>query len=55
MAAAAPLLYGAIPVFADDSNTGCLDHKSIEEKITRATKAIIVVHQFDLLRTWKLS
>ena len=46
-AAAAPLLYGAIPIFADvDPNSGCLDPKSIEEKITSATKAIIVVHQF---------
>ena len=46
-AAAAPLIYGAIPVFADvDPNSGCLDPKSIEKAITPATRAIIVVHQF---------
>ena len=46
-AAAAPLLYGAIPVFADvEPGTGCLDPDEIEKVITKATKAIIVVHQF---------
>lgn len=43
--AIAPLIYGAVPVFADiDEDTYCLDPKSIEEKITPRTKAIIVVH-----------
>jgi perosamine synthetase len=45
--AIAPLIYGAIPVFADVENeTGCLDPNSIEKRITKRTKAIIVVHQF---------
>ncbi len=45
--AMAPLLYGAIPVFADVSlESGCLDPKSIEDKISKNTKAIILVHQF---------
>ncbi|MCC3357170.1 DegT/DnrJ/EryC1/StrS family aminotransferase [Bacillus sp. REN16] len=39
------LYQNAIPVFADlDPNTYNLDPKSIEEKITSKTKAIIVVH-----------
>jgi perosamine synthetase len=45
--AIAPLIYGAIPVFADvDPDTGCLDPKSIEDRISDRTKAILVVHQF---------
>ena len=45
--ATAALFYGGIPVFADlDPETFCLDPKSIEEKITSKTKAIIVVHLF---------
>lgn len=45
--AVAPLHYGAIPVFADiDSNSFCLSPRSIEQKITSNTKAIIVVHLF---------
>lgn len=45
--AMAPLIYGAIPVFADVlPETGCLDPKSIEQKVSPRTKAIIVVHQF---------
>jgi perosamine synthetase len=45
--ATAPLIYGAIPVFADvEESTGCLDPKSIEAAITPRTKAILVVHQF---------
>ena len=45
--AIAPLVYGAIPVFADiDPETGCLDPKSILTKISKNTKAILVVHQF---------
>ena len=43
--AIAPLIYGAVPVFADiDEDIFCLDPKSIEEKITPRTKAILVVH-----------
>ncbi|MEO8211538.1 MAG: DegT/DnrJ/EryC1/StrS family aminotransferase, partial [bacterium] len=43
--AIAPLIYGAVPVFADiDEDTFCLDPKSIEENITPRTKAILVVH-----------
>ena len=34
-------------MFADvDPNTGCLEPTSVEEKITKATRAIIIVHQF---------
>ncbi|HXB41274.1 MAG TPA: DegT/DnrJ/EryC1/StrS family aminotransferase [Bacteroidia bacterium] len=45
--AVAPLAYGGIPVFADiDPNTFCLDPKSIQERITPRTKAIIIVHIF---------
>jgi len=41
----APLYCGAVPVFADiDEDTLCLDPKDIERKITKKTKAIIVVH-----------
>ena len=41
------LFYGAIPVFADvDPSTMCIDPKSIIKKITKKTKAIMVVHIF---------
>lgn len=41
------LFYGAIPIFADiDPKTLCIDAKEIEKKITKKTKAIIVVHIF---------
>jgi perosamine synthetase len=47
ISASAPLFYGAIPVFADiEEDYFCLDPKSIEEKITKRTKAIIVVDLF---------
>lgn len=47
ISAVAPLFYGAIPVFADIEDTYfCLDPKSVEEKITSRTKAIIVVDLF---------
>tara|TARA_B110000483_G_scaffold158549_1_gene188139 strand:- start:8306 stop:9619 length:1314 start_codon:yes stop_codon:yes gene_type:complete len=45
--AMAPMIYGAIPIFADvEKNTGCLDVESIKKLISKKTKAIIVVHQF---------
>jgi dTDP-4-amino-4,6-dideoxygalactose transaminase len=45
--AVAPLVYGAVPVFADiDPDTFCLDPKSIEARITPRTKAILIVHIF---------
>jgi perosamine synthetase len=41
------LFYGGIPVFADlDPDRFTLDPKSVEEKITSRTKAIMVVHLF---------
>lgn len=45
--AIAPLMYGAVPVFADvDIDNYGLDPKSIEERITPRTKAILLVHIF---------
>lgn len=45
--ATGPLLYNAIPVFADiEEEHFCLDPDSIEERITEKTKAIIVVDIF---------
>ncbi|MGD1151771.1 MAG: DegT/DnrJ/EryC1/StrS family aminotransferase [Syntrophales bacterium] len=45
--AIAPVIYGAVPVFADiDKNTFCIDPKSVQARITKRTKAIIVVHIF---------
>ena len=45
--ATAPLTCGAIPIFADiDPDYFCLDPKSVEEKITPRTRAIIVVDLF---------
>jgi dTDP-4-amino-4,6-dideoxygalactose transaminase len=45
--ATAPLIYGAVPVFADiEHDYFCLDPKSVREKITDKTKAIIVVDLF---------
>lgn len=45
--AVAPLIYNAIPVFADiEEDYFCLSPESIEEKITERTKAIIVVDIF---------
>ena len=42
--ATAPLVYNAIPVFADiEADYFCIDIESLEEKITPKTKAIIVV------------
>ncbi len=43
----APLWYGAVPVFADiEKEYFCLDPKSIEKRVTKRTKAIIVVDIF---------
>lgn len=45
--ATAPLIYNAIPVFADiEEDYFCLDVDSIEKNITKYTKAIIVVDIF---------
>ena len=47
ISATAPLFYGAIPVFADiEPEYFCLNPKSVEDKITPRTKAIIVVDIF---------
>lgn len=44
-----PLLYGAIPIFADiECATGALDPQSIESRITKRTKAIVIVHQYGI-------
>lgn len=43
----APLWYGAIPIFADiEEEYFCLDPRSVEQRITERTKAIIVVDLF---------
>ena len=45
--ATAALIYNTVPVFADiEEEYFCLDPKSIEERITDRTKAIIVVDLF---------
>ncbi len=45
--ATAPLIFSAIPVFADiDPQTYCISAETIRPKITPRTKAIIVVHIF---------
>jgi len=45
--AIAPLIYNAIPVFADiEEDYFCVSYASIKEKITQRTKAIIVVDLF---------
>lgn len=42
-----PLIYGAVPVFADiEQDYFCLDPASVEQRITKQTKAIIVVDLF---------
>lgn len=44
-----PLLYGAIPIFADvERKTGAIDCDSIEKLITPRTRCIIVVHQYGI-------
>lgn len=48
-AAVCTMVSGAIPIFADvELETGCLEPKSIEEKITSRTKVVIIVHQFGI-------
>ncbi|MEQ8247533.1 MAG: DegT/DnrJ/EryC1/StrS family aminotransferase [Alphaproteobacteria bacterium] len=43
--ATAPLIFNAVPVFADvDPTTFCIDAASVRDRITPRTKAIIVVH-----------
>jgi dTDP-4-amino-4,6-dideoxygalactose transaminase len=45
--ATAPLIYSAIPVFADvEADCFCLDVNDVEKKITNKTRAIIVVDIF---------
>ena len=45
--ATAPMIWGAIPIFADiEYDYFCLDPKLIEQKITDRTKAIIIVDLF---------
>lgn len=45
--ATAPLIYNAIPIFADiEEDYFCLDPGSVEKRITERTKAIIVVDIF---------
>ena len=47
--AVAPLIYGAVPVFADiEEDYFCLSPESVESRITSRTKAIIVVDIFGL-------
>jgi perosamine synthetase len=47
--ATAPLIYNAIPVFADiEEDYYCLDPQSVEDRITPRTRAIIVVDIFGL-------
>lgn len=47
--AVAPLIYNAIPVFADiEEDYFCLSPESVEKRITKRTKAIIVVDIFGL-------
>jgi len=47
--ATAPLVYNAVPVFADiEEDHFCLDPESIEARITSKTKAIIIVDIFGL-------
>jgi dTDP-4-amino-4,6-dideoxygalactose transaminase len=44
-----PLVYGAIPVFADvERKTGAIDPVSFEKAITPRTRCIIIVHQFGI-------
>src|SRR3990167_8569457 len=43
--ATAVLLNGAVPIFADiEADTFCLDPKAVEKKITKRTKAVMMVN-----------
>jgi perosamine synthetase len=45
--AVAPLVFGAVPVFADvDPGSFCLSPESIRQRLTPRTRAIIIVHLF---------
>lgn len=46
--AAAPLVYGAIPVFADVEDGGSLSAAAVAARLTPRTRAILVVHQFGI-------
>lgn len=47
--AVGPLIYGAIPIFADiERKTGALNPADIERRVTARTKVILVVHQFGI-------
>lgn len=47
--ATAPLIFGAVPVFADiEPDCFCLDPKAVEARITSRTRAIVVVDIFGL-------
>lgn len=47
--AVAPLIYGAIPIFADVTlEAASIDPISVEERITERTRAILVVHQLGI-------
>jgi len=51
--AAAAIVYGAVPVFADiEPDTFCLDPRSVESRITDRTRAIIAVDLFGHPATW---
>lgn len=44
-----PLIYGAIPIFADiEPLTGAIDCDSVESLINERTRAIVVVHQYGI-------
>ena len=45
--AIAPVIWGGVPIFADISeNNFCISPENIEKRITKRTKAILVVHIF---------
>ena len=46
--AVAPLIYGAIPVFADVEESGSLSAAAVEARLTPRTRAVLVVHQFGI-------
>ncbi|MBF0244138.1 MAG: DegT/DnrJ/EryC1/StrS family aminotransferase [Planctomycetes bacterium] len=47
--AVGPLIYGAIPIFADiERETGALDCRSVASLINERTRCVIVIHQFGI-------